>query len=400
MRRAEAEEIARRLLPLLVLIFDVGIVLLVQPPGPVRDEAVFFPAAKAFAQAGVFPALDFLRHYPAPQAPLSLYLGGRLLAFIPSLQMLRLVDCLLMSGALLRFSRFAARHCGQNALLATALVAVNPYFHLVATHFYTDALYFLLVVLVVTRTAARGAWLPLTLLPLVRQFGVIFALAEALQRLVERRPRAAASALLSLLPLALLCALWHGLAPDTPRAEVPTAVHRVYGWFFPYVAAYHVAALGFYLAPVAWRIQRSRRFWLYGLAFAALYLLAPAHQNFSAQLAGSGITTLGYFHKAALLLGPRAAQLVLLTFAFLGGGLVGEAFAERSAAGFAVALFIALSVFNFQAWDKYLLDVLPAALVAIFARSANPRLASSAQGLQESAKAATKNDAALVSCGS
>ena len=128
MRRADAEKIACRLLPLVVLIFDVVIVLFVQPHEPVRDEAVFFPAARAFAQAGVLPSLDFLRHYPAPQAPLSLYLAGRLLAFVPSLQMLRLVDCLLMAGALLRFSGFAARHCGQNALLATALVAVNPYF--------------------------------------------------------------------------------------------------------------------------------------------------------------------------------------------------------------------------------------------------------------------------------
>ena len=267
-----------------------------------------------------------------------------------------------------------------------------------ATHFYTDALYFLLVVLVVTRTASRSAWLPLTLLPLVRQFGVIFALAEALQALTERRSRAAASALLTLLPLAALFVLWHGFAPDTLRAEIPTAVHRAYGWFFPYVAAYHVAAFGFYLAPAAWRVQRSRRFWLCGLAFAALYLLAPAHQNFSAQLADSGVTTLGYFHKAASLLGPRAAQVVLFAFAFLGGGLVGEALAVTSAPGFAVALFIALSVFNFQAWDKYLLDVLPAALIAIFARSANPRGASRPPDSLETAKPATKNDAALVSC--
>jgi hypothetical protein len=33
-----------------------------------------------------------------------------------------------------------------------------------------------------------------------------------------------------------------------------------------------------------------------------------------------------------------------------------------------VALFVVLSAFNFQAWDKYLLDVLPALLLALFAR--------------------------------
>jgi hypothetical protein len=71
-----------------------------------------------------------------------------------------------------------------------------------------------------------------------------------------------------------------------------------------------------------------------------------------------------------------------------------------SAPGFAVALFIVLSLFNFQAWDKYLLDVLPTTLIAIFARSEFPRVAARALGSPESAKAATKNDAALVSCGS
>ncbi|HEX3854192.1 MAG TPA: hypothetical protein VHW01_24680, partial [Polyangiaceae bacterium] len=206
------------------------------------------------------------------------------------------------------------------------------------------------------------------------QFGVVFALAEALQGFAERRFRAAGAALLSLLPLAALFVLWRGFAPDTPSAAIPTGVHRVYGWFFPYVVAYHVAALGFYLAPVAWRIERSWRFWVFGVGFAILYWLAPAHQNFSAQLADSGIKTLGYFHRVALMFGPRPAQITLLAFAFLGGGLVGEALAVASTPGFVVALFVALSVFNFQAWDKYLLDALPAALVALLAGSKAPSL--------------------------
>jgi uncharacterized membrane protein (GlpM family) len=209
------------------------------------------------------------------------------------------------------------------------LVAFNPYFHLVATHFYTDALYFLLVILVLTRASSRGAWLPLTLLPLVRQFGLIFPLGVALQALRERRLRAVLVALMSLLPLCAFVALWHGFAPDTPRARIATSVHAVHGWFFPYVAAYHVAALGFYLAPVGWCVRRTRRFWLCGL-------------------------------------------VVLFGFAFLGGGLVAEALAVPSAPGFFVALFVLFSMFNFQAWDKYLLDVLPAALLAIFARPTRP----------------------------
>jgi hypothetical protein len=98
-------------------------------------------------------------------------------------------------------------------------------------------------------------------------------------------------------------------------------------------------------------------------------LLAPAHPNFSAELAGTHVETLGYFHKAALLLGPRIAQGVLFAFAFLGGGIIGEALAAPNALRFFIALFVVLSAFNFQAWDKYLLDVLPAVLLALLARA-------------------------------
>ncbi|HTA90482.1 MAG TPA: hypothetical protein VK745_12925 [Polyangiaceae bacterium] len=372
MWRAKNGPVPWWLIPLAALVFDLVVIALLQPRGPVRDEVVFFPAAQAFARAGLFPSLEFLRHYPAPQAPLSLYLAGRVLAIAPRLWLLRVIDCSLMASALLRFARFAQQCCDRYATLAIALLALNPYFHLSATHFYTDALYFWLVVQVVT----RGRWqsrglhaVYLGLVPLTRQFGIIFPIGEALQAVTERRFRAALAALLTLAPLLALVVLWHGFAPDTPRAEIPRTVHAVYGWFFPYVASYHVAALGFYLAPVAACIPRTWRFWTAGVGFAIFYLLAPAHQNFSAELAGSGIATLGYFQRAALVLGPRGASCVLFSFAFLGGGLVGESLAGRGAWRFFVVLFVVLSAFNFQAWDKYLLDVLPAGILALLARA-------------------------------
>ncbi len=376
MQSAQAGRIPCWLLPLFVLAFDLGLVLFVQSPGPVRDELNFYPAAKVFADAGVFPSLDFWRSYPAPQTPLSFYLAGRVLALLPSLRLLRLANCALMFTALLRFSSCARQRCGDNAQLASALIAFNPYFHLVATHFYTDALYFWLVVQVLTRAPSQSKWLPLTLLPLVRQFGIIYPLGEALHDLIQRRLRKAALTLLTLLPMLALFALWQGVAPNTPLARIPTSVHRVYGWFFPYVVSYHLAALGFYLAPVAWRIEHTQRFFWFGLAFSVGYLLAPAHANFSAQLADSGIATLGCFHKATLLLGPRAAHIPLCIFAFVGGGLLGEALAVPSAAAYFVLWFVVLSLFSFQAWDKYLLDVLPSALFAILARptATNARL--------------------------
>jgi len=360
---------ARWLIPLCVWLVDLGFVLFVQPPLPQRDESVFYPAAQAFAQAGVVPRLEFIRHYPAPQAPFGLYLAGRLLLLSPRLVTLRIANSALMGGALLCFSRFAWRRFGENALLATTLLALNPYFHLVATHFYTDALYFSLVVLIVTRVTGSGWWLALALAPLTRQFGVIFAVGEALQSLVERQFRRTGLALLALLPLAGLFLVWHGFAPATPRASILTSVHSVYGWFFPYVAAYHVAALGCYLLPVTWRIPHSRSYWAGAAFFGLLYVVAPAHQNFSAELAQSGIETLGLVHRTALRFGPRLSQGVLFALACLGGGLVGEGLAIPSAAGFSVAAFVLLSVFNFQAWDKYLLDVLPALLVALCSRS-------------------------------
>jgi hypothetical protein len=50
--------------------------------------------------------------------------------------------------------------------------------------------------------------------------------------------------------------------------------------------------------------------------------------------------TLGYFHEAALLLGPRAVQTVLCGFALVGGGLLGEALTVASAPGDFVLLFV------------------------------------------------------------
>jgi len=367
MRRGATRQAAWWLIPLCAWLVDLAFVLFVQQSQPVRDENVFYPAARAFAQAGIFPRLEFIRHYPAPQAPLGLYLAGRLLLLSPRLVTLRIANGLLMGGALLCFSRFAWRRFGRNALLATMLLALNPYFHLVATHFYTDALYFSFVVLIVTRVPGAGLWLALA--PLTRQFGVIFAFGEALHALIERQFRRAGLALLALLPLAALFLLWRGFAPATPRASILTSVHSVYGWFFPYVAAYHVAALGCYLLPITWRIPHSRSYWTCAALFGFLYLLAPAHRNFSAELAQSGVETLGFVHRAALLLGPRLSQGVLFVLACLGGGLIGEGLAVPSSAGFSVGAFVLLSAFNFQAWDKYLLDALPALLVALCSRS-------------------------------
>jgi hypothetical protein len=355
------------LIPSAALIVDLAVILCLQPRQPVRDEALFYPAAQAFLHAGWIPSLAFLRSYPAPQTPLSLYLAGRALALAPSLTLLRLLDCALVFAALLCFARFASEACGKSATLATAVLALNPYLHLAATHFYTDALYFLLVVLVVTRKPRAPAWLPLTLLPLNRQFGMLFGLGEALHALCARRIRRALLILVTWLPTLALFALWRGPFPNTPLADVPRTVHTAYGWFFPYVAAYHVAALGFYLSPALLRSERSRAFWLGAILGAALYLAAPAHPNFAAQLVDSGVTTLGYFQRATLLLGPRVSHVVLFAFAGLGGGFVAQSCAARGPLGYFVGLFVLLSVFNFQAWDKYLLDVLPAALLALLA---------------------------------
>ncbi|MEO6599282.1 MAG: hypothetical protein ABIQ16_05375 [Polyangiaceae bacterium] len=366
------------LIPSVALLVDVAVIAFVQPQLAVRDEAVFYPAAQAFLRAGWLPSTEFLRGYPAPQTPLSLYLAGRLLALAPSLTLLRLVDCGLVFAALLRFARFASESCGKNAGLATAVLALNPYVHLAATHFYTDALYLFLLVLVVTRRPAAPAWLPLTLLPLTRQFGMLFGAGEALHALRTRRVRDCLLVLGTWLPTLALFALWHGPFPNTPRADTARTVHAAYGWFFPYVAAYHVAAAGCYLSPVLLRVPRSRQFWLGASLGAVLYLAAPAHPNFAAELADSGITTLGYFHRATLVFGVRPSHLVLFAFASLGGGLIAQSFSAQGPLRYFVALFFALSAFNFQAWDKYLLDVLPAALLALLSVPKQARVASEA----------------------
>ncbi len=352
-------------IPLGVLFFDLGIIAWVLPAEPVRDEALFYWTAQAFQHAGWFPSLELLRHYTAPQTPLSFYLAGRALSLAPRLLVLRLADCLLMFGALMRFSRFAAQRCGKLATMVVALLALNPYFHLIASHFYTDALAFTLMVMVVTRRDDRLPWLALAGLSLTRQVGMLFAAGEALQALSEKRFRRALVALAALVPALALFTLWRGVFPDTPFAYAAANVHHEYGWLLPYIAAYHLAAFGFYLSPLLGVVPRTRGFWI-GVALGALaYALAPAHRNFSAEMTRTGLETLGYLHRGARLLGVLPSHCVLLAFAALGGGLCARCLVVPRATRFFVALFFLCSVFGFQAWDKYLLDVLPAALLAI-----------------------------------
>jgi len=349
-----------------VLIGDCVVANWILPSQPQLDEAVFFPAALAFAKAGFFPSVDFLRHYPAPQTPLAFYIAGRLLNFIPSLRLLRTFNASLLSFALLRLIRFARACREQHAWLAAALFVANPYFHLVATHFYTDALYVTLVVVLITRTQTNASPATLAALPLVRQFGLIFPVGVALHALRTNRMRPALWAAFALVPTAMLFALWGAPAPETEFAEIPRSVHRFYGIFFPYVATYHVAALGFYTAPALIWAPRTSRFWCGAAGASLAYVLAPTHPNFSAILTGSGITTLGMFHRLASSFGAGAEHVILCFFAGCGGGLVGEALRSRSELAAFLALFVAGSVFNFQAWDKYLLDVIPVVLFALF----------------------------------
>jgi len=369
MRRDGDPRIPYWLMPAAALVLDLLVVVFVLPPRPVRDELVFYPAALAFRAAGWLPPLEFLRHYPAPQTPFSFYVAGRILAFVPSLPLLRLFDTGLVFAALWRFSRFAWQHCGKHAVLASALLVLNPYVHLAATHFYTDALYFYLVIAALTVAPRSRRSIVLALLPLTRQFGVIFPAADALSAARQRRGLAALLALLALAPLLGLVALWRGLAPDTPRSETLRAVHAVYGWIFPYVTAYHVAALGFYAAPLAYFVARSRWILCGAVVGVLLSLLAPAHANFSAQLAGSAITTLGLFQRLTLVFGTATSRLLIVCFGGLGGALLAHAFAHSSARRVLIALALLLGAFNAQAWDKYLLDVLPALLLAILEES-------------------------------
>ncbi len=355
------------LVPLGLFLLDCFVACVVLKGEPRLDETVFFPAALAFAKAGVWPGAELLRHYDAPQTPLALYLAGRVLALVPSLRLLRVLDAALMAFGAWRLLRFARERCEPRAWLLLVLVGVNPYFHLAATHFYTDAAYFALVAVLVTRERERASTLNLAALPLVRQFGVIFPIGRALSGFRRRRWQVVLSAVLALVPTLLLFAFWGGLAPESPRAEIAKSVHRVYGPIFPYVATYHVAALGFYLAPALVWTPRSRWFWGGAFAAAVAYALAPAHPNFSALLAGAGITTLGLVQRIACCLGGRGGHALLCLFAACGGALIGEALRWRSELGIFVALFVLGSTFNFQAWDKYLLDVIPIVFLAIFA---------------------------------
>jgi hypothetical protein len=63
MRRDDAGRARWWLIPSLALLVDLAVIAFVQPHVPVRDEAVFYPAAQAFLRAGWLPSIEFLRNF-------------------------------------------------------------------------------------------------------------------------------------------------------------------------------------------------------------------------------------------------------------------------------------------------------------------------------------------------
>jgi hypothetical protein len=355
------------------------------PHDPVKDERLFFPAAQQFKSYPVIPSLDQLRSYPARQPPLSFWVSGLLLRLRGSLTVLRLFNALLVCGCLLLLgravSRLTERHMAYGTML-WSLYALNPYIHLTATHYYTDPLYLFLAMLPVTM-APPGRYVFLSgaalwLVPLVRQYGVIFPAGNFLNEARGYfRRRQIKPVLLSLLPLTGLAGfilLWKGLLPVDPTNDVMGEFRRVHGYLNPYIPAYLISAIGFYLSP-AWilflRKAPGLKTKLYGGAAAVLlYALFPARPNpfFAGRV--PAINQLGLYHGTMIsAFGPAVSHVALALFAGLGGAGLAVLIAGRNRVPAVMktwtVLFLVVSLLNFSAWDKYLLDIIPIMLVSL-----------------------------------
>lgn len=362
------------IIPSAVFLIHTVIILFLLPAEPVKDERVFYPAALSFRQLSTVFSFDFLRTYESPQTPLSFIFSGILLNIHNSLSILRLSDAVIVFFIILLFCR-TIRNIIPDNLLVSLLLAftfiLNPYLHFIGIYYYTDAPYLLFTAIAVRMAVINRRnflyYSSLFMMPLIRQFGVIYPAGSMIDGINNKGNLSRKEILFSLLSLsgiAFFIILWGGLMPENSFRADMVRIREKFGSVYPYIPAYNISAAGFYLAPLfvfmLKDIYKERKALLCGSAAALFYIVFPARQNYMTAVVQPYNVTLGFYHKLFLqTLGDPLFHIVLTAFAFLAGTGLYALFSSSDVKRIFriwIVLFFAVSFFNLQAWDKYLLD--------------------------------------------
>ena len=354
---------------------------------PWGDESHFVATVRLFGQG---MTLDTIRHYPEMSTPLPFMLysvWGQLVGFeLPALRILSLLIALL-SYLLFHRLLFIVLCDGTVAFLATAFLAVHPYMVGFSIFVFTDGLAIMLVItalLAVVRGRPLLLFLSLAGALLCRQYMVYFVLAclgyytaIAFRRKDTRAVIMAAVSLLSMLPLIGLFLFWGGFTPDSPlRARyLDTGLY-----FHPSYLVLYIALLSVYLLPVLiarWRELYSRRSVLICLVISAAYFLAPVAP--SKYAVAIDVHTVGLFHKLLVRVNDAGwfsqavfypaflLALPLLWFVVrdLWRRLRDNSLALPLLLDLVILLFLIVMPFSYLNWEKYLMPLLPAAILRL-----------------------------------
>lgn len=346
-----------------LLTFHLAVIAWVLPDRPFKDERLLYREALRFRDTMWQHPSEVLGSMEEVYPPLVFVVWGALLRVSESIYPLRVANA--VASALTVFLLLRVLIRVSNCRTATALTLaylLNPYFHLVSTAFYTDAIYLLLVALglwcaehISRMACAFGA------ASLARQFGLIFLAGFGLQAVLRKpfRWKQAVLAPLAALPLLMLMLYWGGaVASPIDQARIQETREQT-GYIHPDYLFYYFGSLGVYLAPVwSWVIYRAGNGvlakWVLASALipALGVLIFPATENHFLQIQSLGYVSLVF---AAVPLG----QFGLAAFA----GLFGAALAliagmQRNPQWiYTVGAFLFLQSFNQQCWDKYILDI-------------------------------------------
>ncbi|MGE5409648.1 MAG: hypothetical protein ACM3MI_01715 [Clostridiales bacterium] len=362
-------------IPLLIWLSHLLIILFILPSEALKDERVFYYTALLFKNIPATLNLNFLSVYDSPQTPISFYFAGIVLNIHQSITALRISNSVVVMLTVYIFCssvKYLLKNDIKTSIFLVLVFLINPYLHLISILFYTDSLYLLCVVILVygfiREKESFMFYFAMFLAPLVRQFGVIFASGNALGEIKRKSPYVNKNFIYSLLSLAGLCfflVLWQGTMPNNSFRESMNHIREVYGFIYPYIPAYHLSALGFYMSPLLFyylkKVYRERSFAIGAIFGGIFYSLFPARQNYSTIIVQPYNKTLGFYHKIMLMVfHDPYYHIVLILFAMLAGGWI--AYILRSAKvprNFKIwsILFFIMSFGNLQAWDKYLLDI-------------------------------------------
>ncbi len=383
------------LLAFLLLLQSAAILIADLNRPPWGDERYFVETIRCFGRE---ISIDTISHYDQMSGPLPfvLYaLWGRLVGF--ELYTLRLLSILIALISYLLFHRILFTMFGKPAIpfWASAFLAMHPYMLGFSIFVFTDGLMILGLLVVWYAVTRRNPWLLFlgtAAALLSRQYAISFVMAMsgfyALQAFMRKTPRSVpmlTASILAVVPLGTLFLLWNGFSPINEKTDL----YMLSGLaFHPSALTLYVSLFVVYLWPVVLlrfrSIYRNKQLLLGCFVLSWVYWLIPVEPSpFAVDI---NVHTVGLFHRllVRIVAAPWFSQAVFYLAFALGLPLVivvlwdtCERLRSREPdllllLNFMIILFLVVMPFSYLTWEKYLVPLLPFAILRLLLMRRSP----------------------------